>query len=198
MIVRLVGKMLEKHPDHIVLDVHGVGYQIWITLNTYASIGSAGDEISILTYHQVREDSQELFGFSHTEEREVFKYLISISGIGARTALAILSGAQPDEFRKSVQDGDEEALTAIKGIGPKMARRILTELGDKFGAELQGWETMPAHLSHKDKPMNQAVDSLVALGYKYHEAREAVRTATKHVAPDSPVEDLIRAALSAK
>lgn len=198
MIVRLVGRLLEKHPDHIVLDVHGVGYQVWITLNTYCSIGTAGDEVPILIYHQVREDSQELFGFSHAEEREVFKHLISISGIGAKTALAVLSGAQPDEFRKSVQDGDEVALTAIKGIGPKMARRILTELGDKFGAEPQGWETMPAHPSHKDHPMNQAVDSLVALGYKYHEAREAVHNATKHVAPESPVEDLIRAALSAK
>ena len=198
MIVHLVGKLLEKHPDHIVLDVHGVGYQVWITLNTYGIVGNTGDEVSILTYHQVREDSQDLFGFSHAEEREVFKHLISISGIGAKTALAILSGAQPDEFRKSVQDGNEEALTAIRGIGPKMARRILTELGDKFGAELPGWEAMPAHLSHQDNPMNQAVDSLVALGYKYHEAREAVRTAMKHMAPESPVEDLIRAALSAK
>lgn len=198
MIVRLAGELLEKHPDHVVLDVRGVGYHVWVTLNTFGSIGNLGDKVTLLTYHQVREDSQDLFGFSSVEEREVFKYLISISGIGAKTALTVLSGTLPDEFRKSVQNGDEAALTAIKGIGPKMARRILTELRDKFGAELHGWEAVPAHLSRTDSPMNQAVDSLVALGYKYHEAREAVRIAAKRVAPESPVEDLIRAALSAK
>lgn len=198
MIVRLTGQMLEKHPDHVVLNVHGVGYHVWVTLNTYGSIGNAGDEVTLLTYHQVREDSQDLFGFSNAEEREVFKHLIGISGIGAKTALTILSGALPDEFRRRVQDGDEAALTTIKGVGPKMARRILTELRDKFGAELQGWEAIPAHLARTDNPINQAIDSLIALGYKYSEAREAVHTAAKQVGTDSPVEDLIRAALSRK
>ncbi|UCD37720.1 MAG: Holliday junction branch migration protein RuvA [Fidelibacterota bacterium] len=198
MIVRLAGQLLEKHPDHVVLDVNGIGYHVWITLNTYETLPRAGDQATLLTHHQVREDSQELFGFTHAEEREVFKHLIAISGIGAKTAITILSGAPSDEFRRRVQEGDEVALTAIPGIGPKMARRILTELRDKFEAEIPAWAAdSPTGLSGKDV-VTQAVESLIALGYKQHEARRAVQAAAKQVDEPAPLEDLIRAALSAK
>lgn len=198
MIVRLTGRLLDKHPDHVVVDVQGVGYHVWITLNTYEVLPGPGQEITLLTYHQVREDSQDLFGFANTEEREVFKHLITISGIGAKTAVTILSGALPDEFRRRVQEGDEDALTAIPGVGPKMARRILTELRDKFGAEVPAWEGVPAAARRPGDAVTRAVQSLVALGYKHQEARRAVQLALKQVDAQAPVEDLIRAALRGK
>jgi Holliday junction DNA helicase RuvA len=199
MIVRLAGDLLEKHPDHIVLDVQGVGYQVWITLNTFESLPEAGKPVILLIYHQVREDTEDLFGFTSVEEREVFRQLIAISGIGAKTAITILSGALPDEFRRRVQEGDEAALIAIPGIGPKMARRILTELRDKFGAEIPSWGDATASvLEGKRDTVTQAVESLMALGYKPYEAQRAVRSALKLVGAEGPVEDLIRAALSGK
>ena len=195
MIVRLTGRLLEKNPDHVVVEVQGVGYHVWITLNTYEALPGTGEEATLLTYHQVREDSQDLFGFANTEEREVFKHLITISGIGAKTAITILSGALPDEFRRRVQEGDEDALTAIPGVGPKMARRILTELRDKFGAEVP---PPMAGLAGPGDSVTRAVQSLVALGYKHQEARRAVQSALKQVDAQAPVEDLIRAALRGK
>ncbi|MFB0516041.1 MAG: Holliday junction branch migration protein RuvA [Candidatus Neomarinimicrobiota bacterium] len=197
MIVRLAGRLLEKHPDHVVMDVQGVGYHIWITLNTYEALPRSGEEATLLTYHQVREDSQDLFGFASAEEREVFKHLIAISGIGAKTAITILSGALPAELRRRVQEGDEAALTAIRGVGPKMARRILIELRDKFGAEVPAWDSITATATASDT-VTQAIDSLVALGYRRHEARRAVQAALKKLDAETPVEDLIRAALSGK
>ena len=194
MIVRLRGRLVEKQPDHIVMDVGGVGYHVWITLNTYEALPGPGDEASLLTQLQVREDSHDLFGFASPEEREIFRYLIAVSGIGAKTAITILSGARPDEFRRRVQSGDEDALIAIPGVGPKMARRILTELKDKFGAEPLGAGTVPSSGGAGDTA-DQAVQSLVALGYKRHEARRAVQAALKDADGDVPVEKLIRAAL---
>jgi len=198
MIVHLTGRLLEKSPDHVVVEVQGVGYHVWITLNTYEALPGPGEEATLLTYHQVREDSQDLFGFANTEEREVFKHLITISGIGAKTAVTILSGARPDEFRRRVQEGDEDALTAIPGVGPKMARRILTELRDKFGAEVPAWEGIPDAAMGPGDSVTRAVQSLVALGYKHQEARRAVQSALKQVDAQAPVEDLIRAALRGK
>lgn len=199
MIVRLTGRLLEKNPDHVVVEVQGVGYHVWITLNTYEALPGPGEEATLLTYHQVREDSQDLFGFANSEEREVFKHLITISGIGAKTAVTILSGALPDEFRRRVQEGDEDALTAIPGVGPKMARRILTELRDKFAAEVPAWSGIAgAAAAGSQDTFTRAVQSLVALGYKHQEARRAVQSALKQVDAQAPVEDLIRAALRGK
>ncbi len=198
MIVRLKGCLLQKNPDHVVVDVQGVGYHVWITLNTFETLPQPDQEVTLLIYHQVGEHSQDLFGFADADEREVFKHLIAISGIGAKTAITILSGAQPDEFRRRVQEGDEEALTAIPGVGPKMARRILIELKDKFGVEALPWETMTATGVGETDTATQAVQSLVALGYKSQEARRAVQSALKQVNDQAPVEDLIRAALKGK
>ena len=197
MIVRLAGRIIEKHPDHLVLDVNGVGYHVWITLNTYEKLPEQGAAVTLLIHHQVREDSQELFGFAQAQERELFEHLIGISGIGAKTAITVLSGALPEELRRRVQEEDEGALTAIKGIGPKMARRIITELRDTFGplhpaGDLAGHEGA----GPSRDTFAQAVQSLEALGYRHPEAYRAVRSAQKRVADEAPIEDLIRAALS--
>ena len=192
MITRLAGRLIEKHPDHVVLDVGGVGYHVWVTLNTYGALPDAGSEAVLLTHLQVRDDSHDLFGFAEGSEREVFRHLIAISGIGAKTAINILSGALPDEFRRRVQAGDEDALTAIPGVGPKMARRILTELKDTFRDELPPGAGAPVA---PGAPAEQAVQSLVALGYRRTEASRAVQAALKTFDQSVPVEELIRAAL---
>lgn len=196
MIVQLSGRLAEKHPDHVVVDVGGVGYHVWITLNTYESLPAPGEEARLLTYLQVRADGQDLFGFADDSEREVFRHLIGISGIGAKTAVTILSGAHPDEFRRRVQANDEDALTAIPGVGPKMARRILVELKDKFGPETWSMDGVPGSSPETDESAKQAVQSLMALGYKRHEARRAVQAALRSLDGPAPVEDLIRAALT--
>ncbi len=198
MIVRLAGRLLEKQPNHVVLDVHGVGYQAWITLNAFERLPEPGEEVTLLIYHQMREDGQELFGFLEREEREVFTSLLAISGIGGKTAITILSGARPEEFRRRVQTGDEEALTAIKGVGPKMARRIITELRDRYGGIGEpAWESLgPLPEGVAADTVSQAIRSLVTLGYKYPDARRAVQAALKRTGAQPAVEDLIRAALS--
>jgi Holliday junction DNA helicase RuvA len=195
VIVRLAGRLIEKHPDHVVLDVGGVGYQLWITLNCYTALPDVGAELTLKTYHQVREDGQELFGFASDEERELFRHLISISGIGAKSAIGILSGALPEDLRRRVADGDEDALTAIRGVGPKMARRIITELRDTFGLDSTDWDTAVTAGGHTLDVASQAAQSLISLGYRQNEARQAVRAALKKVPPESPVETVIRAAL---
>ncbi len=198
MIVRLAGKLVEKHPNHVVVDVHGVGYQTWITLNTYERLPEQGGDVILLTYHQIREDGQDLFGFMDQDEREVFMHLLAISGIGGKTAISILSGARPEDFRRRVQTGDEEALTALKGVGPKMARRIITELRDRFGT-LDGTAVDslgPLPEGVDGEMVNQAIQSLITLGYKQADARRAVQAALKRTGPPSNVQDLIRTALS--
>ena len=188
MIVRLAGDLLEKHPDHVVVDVGGVGYQLWITLNCYSTLPEVGADLMLKTYHQVREDGQELFGFASEEERELFRHLISISGIGAKSAMGILSGAMPDDLRRRVADGDEDALTAIRGVGPKMARRIITELRDTFGLDGADWDAAVTAGGHPLDVASQAAQSLISLGYKQNEARKAVQAALKKVSPEAPVE----------
>lgn len=187
MIVRLKGIVLEKCPDHMVMDIQGIGYHVWITLNTYESLPEPGEEAILLAYHQIREDSQELFGFAGTEEREIFKYLIAISGVGAKIAVTILSGAMPDELRRKIQDGDESALTAISGIGPKIAKRILVELKDKIGGPASKGGPPPSD------NITQAVAGLMGLGYRHQEANRAVKAVKANA--NTPVEDIVRAAL---
>ena len=199
MIVRLAGRIIEKHPDHLVLDVNGVGYHVWITVNTYEGMPEQGAAVTLLIHHQVREDSQDLFGFAQAQEREIFEHLIGISGIGAKTAITILSGALPAELRRRVQEEDEGALTAIKGVGPKMARRIITELRDSFGPQFPAGDLAGrAGAGASRDTFSQAVQSLEALGYKHSEAYRAVRSAQKQVDDDAPIEELIRAALSGR
>ena len=199
MIVQLAGKLLAKVPDHIVLDVGGVGYQVWITLGVYEVLPPTGADVHLLTYHHIRDDTQELYGFTGEEERELFKLLITVSGIGARTAIGILSGVSARELRQRIQEEQPEALTVISGIGPKIARRIVAELRDRV-ADLAAGDGLADRTSAGAGADNfaQAVQSLQALGFKQREAREAVRSALKRVDDDAPVEELIRAALSRK
>jgi Holliday junction DNA helicase RuvA len=198
MIVRLKGQLLEKHPDNVVMDLQGVGYRVWITVNTYEALPVEGSEAVLLIYHKIREDAQDLFGFIDEAEREVFQQLISVKGISPKLGITMLSGALPDDLRNRVQAGDEGALTAIKGIGPKMARRIITELSDKFAAgSARGGETWVG-TSKSVGPLEEAARSLITLGYSRQEAQRALSKAVDIVGKDAPIEKIIRAALSGK
>jgi Holliday junction DNA helicase RuvA len=198
MIVRLKGQLLEKHPNFVVMDLQGVGYQVWITVNTYESLPMEGVDTILLIHHSIREDGQDLFGFHDEAEREVFQQLISVKGIGPKMAITILSGALPDDLRKRVQAGDESALTAIKGIGPKMARRIITELSDKFAVGAIGGDANWLANTAPMGPLDEAAQSLMKLGYNRQEAQRALRKAVDAVGKDAPIEQIIRAALSGK
>ena len=195
MIVRLAGQLLEKQPDHAVIDVHGVGYHVWLTLNCFEVLPAVGAEAALKIYHQIREDGQALFGFVDDQELDLFTHLIGISGIGAKTAIGMLSGAPPAEFKRRVINGDEEALTAIRGVGPKMARRIITELRDKFEGGGAWDEAALAGAGHSTDVASRAALSLESLGYRRSEARSAVQSVLKKLPPGTAVGDVIRAAL---
>ena len=132
MIVSIRGKILKKTPTEIIIDVNGLGYLCFITINTYDSLGKPGEKVELLTHYQVTENSNALFAFHNETEKHLFEMLISVSGIGPKTAINLLSAVTPEEFKKRLIAGEVAMLTALPGIGPKTARRIIVELKDKF------------------------------------------------------------------
>jgi Holliday junction DNA helicase RuvA len=132
VISRLRGRLFEKKPGQLIVDVHGVGYQVFIAMPTYSSTPDAGDEVALEIHTHVREDAIQLFGFSTTTERTIFERLTQISGIGPRLALTILSGSSVDDLIASIRKGDLARLTSIPGVGKKTGERILLELKDKL------------------------------------------------------------------
>lgn len=194
MIESLHGILLSKEPVFAVIDVHGVGFGVHITLSTYESLPEKGGEVTLLTHMHVREDALQLFGFQHATERRMFRKLQSISGIGARMALNILSGVAPDELRHRVTSGDIAALTRIPGIGRKTAERIVVELRDSFAREGGGEEA--AGGGGITGARDEALLALQALGYPRNTAEKAIAAVqrTGENAGISP-SDLIKKAL---
>jgi Holliday junction DNA helicase RuvA len=197
MISFLHGKLVEALPTQVTIAVNGVGYEVLIPLSSYAKLPPPGQEVKLLTHLVVREDAHTLYGFVTPEERELFRLLInSVSGIGPKTALNILSGMNPVAFRGAVANGDVKALSQISGVGKKTAERIVVELRDKIGVA-GAWEAASAAraLSPADQKVNDAVLALMALGFKQGEAHDAVRAAQTALGPQATVEELVRAAL---
>jgi Holliday junction DNA helicase RuvA len=197
MINFLHGRLVEALPTQVTVDVHGVGYEVLIPLSSYDKLPSPGSEIKILTHLAVREDAHVLYGFMTSPEREMFRLLIStVSGIGPRIALNILSGINVTSLRGAVAKGDVKSLSQISGVGKKTAERIIVELKDKIGAA-GAWEASSAQraLSPADQKANDAVLALLALGFKPIEAHEAVRSALAALGEKVTVEDLVRACL---
>ncbi|MDY6010134.1 MAG: Holliday junction branch migration protein RuvA [Duodenibacillus sp.] len=186
MIGRIQGILLEKNPPHILVDVHGVGYDIDVPMSTLYNLPEVGREVTLLTHFIVREDAQLLYGFLTSREREVFRLLIKISGIGARTALSILSGMDVDMLAKAISMQDAAMLTRIPGIGKKTAERLVLELKGKLGADLTG----PALGAANDERTDVAA-ALVALGYSDKEALAAAKRLPEGIS----VTDGIREAL---
>lgn len=197
MIAFLQGTLVEALPTQVVMDVNGVGYEVMIPLSSYEKLPPPGNKARLLTHMVVREDAQVLYGFVTAAERDLFRLLInSVSGIGPKTALNILSGMSPTAFRGAVANGDVKALSRINGVGKKTAERIVVELKDKFGASA-GWEFAASRraLSPEEQKVNDAVLALMALAFKPAEAQEAVRAAYSALGPTATVEELVRTAL---
>src|SRR5215469_655889 len=197
MITFLNGKLAEALPTQVVVDVNGVGYEALIPLSSFDKLPPAGQPVMLLTQLVVREDAHTLYGFMSTPERELFRLLVnSVSGIGPKTALNILSGMNVVAFRGAVANGDVKSLSQISGVGKKTAERIVVELRDKVGAA-GAWEAASAQraLSPDDQKMNDAMLALMALGFKQNEAQDAVRAAQAMLGASATVEQLVRACL---
>jgi len=184
VIGRLTGKLAAKHPPQVLVDVGGVSYELDVPMSTFYGLPAAGDPVSLFTHLVVREDAHVLYGFATLEERGAFRQLIRISGIGPRTALAVLSGLSVAELAQAVALQDGSRLVKIPGIGKKTAERLLLELKDKLAEAIPG--------SARERP-SDVLNALLGLGYSEKEASLAV----KGLAPGLPVAEAIRAALKA-
>ena len=187
MIGRISGVLLEKNPPQVLVEVQGVGYEVDVPMSTFYNLPNVGERVALYTHLAVREDAHLLYGFGSEHERRAFRQLLKISGIGARTALSVLSGLSVAELAQAVTMQESGRLTKIPGIGKKTAERLLLELKDKLGAEL----TTSVGV-HRAKPATSDVmHALLALGYSEREAVAAVKELPDSVA----VSDGIRQAL---
>ena len=198
MIAQLRGKLVQTSLTSIILDVNGVGYQLFIPMSTYDKLPLSGEEVTLLTYLHVREDAMLLYGFSKVEEKQLFEMLISVSGVGAKVALNILSSMSVSMFCTSVASEDIKTITCINGIGKKTAERLIIELRDKvrkFAPELAAIE------GATEEESEAALDALLALeqlGFKREKAQKALKKiVSKLPADECSSENLIRKALQA-
>jgi holliday junction DNA helicase RuvA len=178
VIGRLKGILLHKQPPWLVVDVHGIGYELEAPMSTFYDLPEVGREVSLFTHYAQKEDSVSLYGFLRDGERRLFRDVQKVSGIGAKIALAVLSGVSVDEFARLVQAGDVTALTRIPGIGKKTAERMVVELRDRAADFIGGGATFNAAGIPAD-PQSEAVVALQALGYKPAEAARMARDATE-------------------
>jgi Holliday junction DNA helicase RuvA len=196
MIGRLIGVLLEKQPPAILLDVQGVGYELEASMSTFYQLPECGENITLHTHLVVREDAQLLYGFYLLSERQMFRNLIKISGVGPKLALTILSGMSAEEFSSCILEGDSKALTRLPGVGKKTAERLVIELKDRLekgnGSKLPGTDSVPAKVERQAHPVNDAVSALISLGYKAQQASQMVRELDVE---DKSTEEIIRAAL---
>ncbi len=194
MIYRITGRLIEKTPTSIVVDAGGIAYEINVPLTTYESIGNVDGVVSLYTVLIVHEEDMSLYGFASPDERRLFKLLISVSGIGPRTALSLLSSANVQDVYTFIATSNSQALTSIPGIGKKTAERLVLELRDKIhraGMVLEGEK-----LEGREEIRGEAVDALVALGYSRLQCERAIREVLKRDAEaGSSVEELVRSAL---
>jgi holliday junction DNA helicase RuvA len=197
VITFLTGILVEALPTQVTVEVSGVGYEVLIPLSSYDKLPKPGSTVKLLTHLSVREDAHVLYGFMTVEERELFRLLINtVSGIGPKLALNVLSGMNVTMFRGAVASADIKGLSKISGVGKKTAERIVVELRDKIGAA-GAWEASSARraLSPEDQKINDAVLALIALGFKQVEAHDAVKSSLGNLGPTATIEDLVRSCL---
>jgi Holliday junction DNA helicase RuvA len=187
------GKLIEKHPTYAVVDCNGLGYRLQISLSSFGALGESGSQVRLFTYHHVREDTEDLYGFATPDERSMFELLIGVSGIGPKLAQAILSGIPAADLRTSLVDGDTVRLTRIPGVGRKTAERMVMELREKVErlVPVYSGSGMAGGRAALD---DEAVMALVALGFNRQEAQQAVGRIRKS-GDDMAVEDVVRAAI---
>jgi holliday junction DNA helicase RuvA len=191
MIARLSGILAETTPDTAVIDVAGVGYLVHLSARTLDAIGAVGGEVRLMTELQVREDAWTLFGFGSVHERDSFRALTSIQGVGGRLALAILSVLSPDELARAVSQSDKAMIGRANGVGPKLAARIANELQGKLGAPALGGGAPAARVG----AAADALSALGNLGFRPAEASAAVNAAVDEIGSEATLDALVRLAL---
>lgn len=191
MITQIQGKLVEKNPTHLVVDCHGVGYFINITLNTYSTLPQ-NEAIKLYTYLQIKEDAHNLYGFLTKTEREVFVLLISVSGVGAGTARTMLSSLTAAQVRSAIINGDVATIQSVKGIGAKTAQRVILDLKEKM-TKLQDFEDIPYNEVNTNK--EEALAALEVLGFVRKQAEKVVDRIMRTSSEQLSVEEIIKQAL---
>ncbi len=192
----LNGNLVQKTATALVIDVNGVGYYVQIPVSTFAALPELGKSVRVLIHFVVREDAQALYGFFTEDERQLFRLLISVSGIGPKTALTALSGVSVTELKHAIIDGDLTVLTGISGIGRKTAERMVVELREKMVVEERRAPAPGAAAPAGSPVADDSVKALLELGYKKTDAQEAVQKALKSLEPGKVrLEELIRVSL---
>lgn len=191
MIARLSGILAELGGDNAVIDVSGVGYLVHFSSRTLDALGPVGEHVLVLTELQVREDAWTVFGFGSAVERDAFRALTSVQGVGGRLALAILSVLSPDDLARAVAQGDKAMIGRANGVGPKLAARIANELQGKLGAAPIGG----APAAPRGSAASDALSALANLGFKPAQASAAVNAAQDELGPEATLDALVRLAL---
>ena len=200
MIGRLKGEILAKHPPQVLLDVGGVGYEVEAPMSTFYDLPPVGESVTLITHLLVREDAHVLYGFLREHDRALFRNLLKVTGVGAKMALAILSGMDAQRFALCIEQEDITALSRLPGIGKKTAQRLVMEMKDRVG-ELGGGA--PASIGSRATPagpddaLGDAVSALIALGYRPADANRMARSAADVQGAELTSEEIIRAALKA-
>ncbi|GAA0784646.1 Holliday junction branch migration protein RuvA [Marinobacterium sediminicola] len=203
MIGHLRGRILEKQPPWLLLEVNGVGYEVEASMNTFYKLPELGAEVGLHTHFVVREDAQLLYGFADQKEKQLFRSLIKVNGVGPKMALAILSGISAEDFIRTVHSEDTTALVRVPGVGKKTAERLIVEMKDRLDKlqlptltelELSSGNLPVAEVSRTDYRA-EAESALIALGYKPQQATRAIEQAAKTLGEGAATEDLIRQAL---
>jgi len=196
MIALLTGRLALKAPTHLVLDVQGVGYEVFIPLSTYYNLPNLNDSLSLSIHTHVREDAIQLFGFSTQEEKDAFVLLMTVSGIGPKSALGILSALPVSDLVSAIQSADVEKLETVPGIGKKSAGRLVLELKDKLTKLHPGFApTADSVTTGQDKIFDDALSALTNLGYRGSDAKEALRRVKQSRSGPLSLEELIRETL---
>tara|TARA_Y100001934_G_C12065657_1_gene637565 strand:- start:118 stop:723 length:606 start_codon:yes stop_codon:yes gene_type:complete len=192
----LKGKLLAKKPPSLLLDVHGVGYELDAPMTTFYVLPEVGEDTSLFVHHLVRDDAQNLYGFAKEHERDVFRMLLKVNGVGAKLALTILSGMDAGTFRQCVFEGDSASLSKLPGIGKKTAERLIIEMRDRLDTGALPADVGPGDgaspVSVPQDPVREAISALVSLGFKPQDASRQVHAVEQ---TDLSSEDMVRLAL---
>jgi Holliday junction DNA helicase RuvA len=196
MIASLTGRLAFKAPTYLILDVHGVGYEVYIPLSTYYGLPNLSDSASLSVHTHVREDAIQLFGFLTSQEKDAFVLLTSVSGVGPKLALSVLSALPVSDLASAIRSGDVEKLTTVPGIGNKSASRLVLELKDKIEKLHPGFApTGDSPKQGQDATFDDALSALVNLGYRPQDAKEALKQVMKSNDESIALKDMIRESL---
>ena len=195
MIDSIKGFVFKKEPTFVVIDLNGLRFKINISIATFEKLPSSSNQVNLLTYLHVREDILDLYGFATNEERDIFIKLIGVSGIGPRSAMTILSGATPSDFRNRIISEDVNSLTVIPGIGPKTAKRIILELKEKFIGEDVDISNLVG-IEQTNDDIKDVIHALTSLGYKRSQIDQALKKIKEDDSLEGSIEEILKKALT--